>query len=157
MEIISERFLSTVVINVGEEESLSKSQIYLKDQASETIVTGAVLEICIKVGEFFLVFMTDDIPNEDMLRIYLIEQDASVLDSVVLGSPYSTGSFQLLDIVEPNLITFNFIGSTVWKAFVFNQRKLNIPFITDPVGVSRRLSFGCFLKIEGTPNPEPIA
>ena len=154
MEIVSDETLSTKVIDNGDDYALPKSAIYLNNNASESIIEGAVLESCVRINDFYLLFITDDIPNEDTLHIYLLNNNAVVIDSVSIGSMYATGSFELLDTIEPNTVVFSFIGSTKWKIHVFGNKVSHVPFLSDPKGVSRKLCFNTYLKIDGAPIPD---
>ena len=154
MELVSDRILSARLIDKGDDFILPKSRIYIDEQASATIVDGACLEIAVKVDKLYMVFMTDDIPYEDILRIYLFDQKAVVLDTVILGSPYATGVFRFLEFAEPGIVTFTFIGLTKWKLQVFKKKKFHIPFLSDPSGVLRRMRFSGYLRIEGLPVAE---
>ena len=156
MEKISDKILSTKLIDKTDNYILQRSEIYINGKATSSIVVGAVLEASVKINEFYLVFMTDDIPNEDMLHIYLFDQNMHSLDSVTIGSPYATGSFSSLELVEPNAVKFNFIGSTKWTVRVFDKKQLHIPFLSDPKGVSRKMYFNCYLKVYGLPIPESV-
>jgi len=61
-----------------------------------TIVDGAILEAALKWHEYTLLFLTDDIPFEDALRIYLLDEKFNVMDSAQIMWIYATGIFHIL-------------------------------------------------------------
>ena len=154
MEELLEQVLSVKPIEQNNDREVERSWITINGGTAQSALEGTVLEGCIKVNGFYLVFMTDDILNEEMLHIHLLNEELSVVDSVTIGSIYSTGSFKLLALVEPNTIKFSFIGGVEWKVHVFEKKQRHVPFLSDPKGVSRKVCFRCHLKVEGAPLPE---
>ncbi|SDU15735.1 hypothetical protein [Halopseudomonas salegens] len=154
MEIIPDDILATKVVSDGDDYTLTQSQVFLRGVGTETILAGAILELCVGFHDSYVVFMSDDIPSEDMLRIYLLNNNAHVIESVTIGAPYSTGSFRFSELIEPDMVAFNFTGSTMWKLRAFNKSKLHVPFFSDPKGVSRKIRFSTCLEVDGDPAPE---
>lgn len=154
MKIVSNDLLSTKLTSEGDDYGLAQSQVLFRGAATDAILVGSILELCVSVGEVYVVFMSDNIPSEDMLRIYLLDKNAHVIESATIGAPYTTGSFRLLELITPNVITFNFIGETIWVLRILNKTKLHMPFFSDPKGVSRKLCFSTKLELEGNPVPE---
>lgn len=101
-----------------------------------------------------IAFFTDDIPYEDMLRIYMFDANMTLVDSAVLGSRYSTGTFAELNLMPPNSLTFRFFGGTVWRLVLLDNQEFSLPFLSDPGGVSRKFKFFRHFRIEGKPQPE---
>jgi hypothetical protein len=135
-------------------ESTPKSRIYISGKPTESTIPGAHLEACLLWNNSFLVFTTDDIPNEDMLHVILLGPDLDVLDFATIGSAYSTGNFRSLSIKGDNLLGFEFIGGTTWTLELFRERRHRIPLISDPKGVIRKFSFSCRFKLFGNPLPD---
>ena len=154
MEKISDQEFSTKIINQADDHTLQKSQIFIHGKATGSVIVGAILEACVRINEYYLVFMTDDIPSEDMLHIYLFNQELNLLDSVTIGSAYATGSFRSFELFEPSTVKFNFIGATQWIVDVFQKKQFHIPFLSDPKGVSRKICFSSYLRIGGAPISE---
>ncbi|PCI51357.1 MAG: hypothetical protein COB51_01955 [Moraxellaceae bacterium] len=154
MEELSEQMLSIKVIEQNNDSEVERSRVTINGKTTPSALKGAVLETCIQVKGFHLLFMTDDVLYEDMLHLHLINEDLSLIDSVTIGSIYSTGSFKLLGLVEPNTIKFSFIGGVEWSVQAFEKKQRHVPFLSDPKGVSRKACFRCHLKVEGTPLPE---
>jgi hypothetical protein len=134
--------------------SSMQSCIFLGNTQTEKSIDGNYLELCIKTGCKYLVFMTDDIANEDMLHIHLLDESLDVIDSATIGSMYSTGSFRDYNIQDPNTLTFHFIGGTEWKVEILDSKEFLLPFISLPKGVSRKNTFSQYFKIYGNPQSE---
>lgn len=131
-----------------------KSAILINGEATGKFVAGAVLEGSVQWMNFLLLFMTDDIPYEEMLRIVLLDDRLNLVDSALIGSPYSTGSFSSLRLVEPNSVSFRFIGDTNWCIELLPKPTFRIPFISEPPGVWRPLGFSRHFIIQGNPRPQ---
>ena len=117
MQKLSEHEMTTKAISKYSETEVPKSQILIKGEATGKIVTGAILEAAILWKNYYLLFMTDDIPHEEMLSVHLLDKKLNLLDSVTIGAMYSTGSFSSIEIVEPNIVSFRFIGDSNWRMF----------------------------------------
>jgi hypothetical protein len=133
------------------ENKMPVCEIMLQGQATGKTVSGAVLEAAVSWQEFYLLFLSDDIPQEDMLNIHLLDKNLSPLDSAVVGNIYSTGSFSSLQLLQPNRVGFRFIGDTDWLIELLPKQVLRFPFITDPAGVRRRFGFSRYFKVHGNP------
>lgn len=134
--------------------SSEQSGIFLGNTKTGKCIDGSYLELSIKVGCKYLVFMTDDTPNEDMLHIHLLDESLDVIDSATIGSMYSTGSFRDYNIRDSNTLTFYFIGETEWKVEILENKEFLLPFISLPKGVSRKNTFSQYFKIYGNPQSE---
>ncbi|MYN17030.1 hypothetical protein GTP81_09720 [Rugamonas sp. FT107W] len=136
---------------------MATSELLLDANPTGLIVTGAVLEAAVEWRGYRIVFLTDDIPFEDMLRIYMFDANMALVDSAVLGAMYSTGTFSELSLQPPNALTFRFFGGTVWRMVLLAELEFSLPFFSDPRGVSRKLKFFRHFRIEGKPQPESVS
>ena len=112
-------------------------------------MTGAVLEAAIEWHECRIAFFTDDIPYEDMLRIYMFDVAMTLVDAATLGARYSTGTFAELTLQPPNSVSFRFFGGTVWRMVLLDDQEFALPFLSDPGGVRRKFKFFRHFRIEG--------
>lgn len=135
---------------------LAASELLLEGKPTGRIVTGAVLEAALEWQGWRIAFLTDDIPFEDMLRIYMFDANMTLVDAAVLGGMYSTGTFAELSLQPPNALTFRFFGGTVWRMVLLPKWEVAIPFLSDPSGVSRKFKFFRHFRIEGKPQPEGV-
>ena len=133
---------------------LPSSELLIDGNQSGLIVTGAVLEAALQWHGCRIAFFTDDIPYEDMLRIYMFDADMLLVDSAVFGSRYSTGTFAELNLQPPDSLTFRFFGGTVWRMLLLDEPEFALPIFSDPSGVNRKFKFFRRFRIEGKPQPE---
>lgn len=136
---------------------LAASELLLDGKPTGLVVTGAVLEAALEWQGCRIAFFTDDIPFEDMLRIYMFDADMTLVDAAVLGAMYSTGTFAELTLQPPNVLTFRFFGGTVWRMVLLAEQEFALPFLADPSGVRREFKFFRHFRIEGKPQPEGAA
>lgn len=133
---------------------MATSTIVMDGKVTDLEVTGAVLEAAVAWRDQRLLFLTDDILHEDMLRIYLLDAQHRLLDTAVLGAAYSTGAFSDLRLLPPNSLSFSFIGGITWRLLLLSQREFAVPWLSDPRGVSRPWKFHRSFRLEGKPLPD---
>jgi hypothetical protein len=154
VRILSTSELDARLASPYTDTELASSELLLNGKSTGLIVIGAVLEASLEWQGCRIAFFTDDIPFEDMLRIYMFDPDMTLVDSAMLGAMYSTGTFSELILQPPNALTFRFFGGTVWRMVLLAEREFALPFISDPSGVSRKPKFFRHFRIEGNPQPE---
>jgi hypothetical protein len=131
-----------------------RSEVLLNGAPTGKFVPGAVFEAAVATPEWFLLFTTHDVPYEDALTISLLGPTLEPLENVELSHPYSTGSFTLLELLEPSSVKFRFFGDTDWIVEVLPRPQFQIPFLSDPPGVVRRFGWARRLVIHGRPQPD---
>lgn len=146
--------LTTKRVDRSGDDEMPKSEILINGKSTGKLVSGMVLEAAVQWENFFLLFMTDDIPYEEMLRILLLDNQLNLIDSALIGGPYSTGSFSSLHLIEPNTVCFRFIGDTTWCVELLSRPGFRIPFISEPLGVWRSLRFSRHFIVRGNPRPQ---
>ncbi|MBY0238768.1 MAG: hypothetical protein K2X55_05595 [Burkholderiaceae bacterium] len=154
MRLLSTSDFTARLASPYSDTALATSELLLDGKPTGLIVTGAVLEAALEWQGCRIAFFTDDIPFEDMLRIYMFDAGMTLVDAAVLGAMYSTGTFAELSLQPPNALTFRFFGGTAWRMVLLAERELGLPCLSDPSGVRRK--FQCFrhFRIEGKPQPE---
>ena len=150
-QLSQELTANTITAKFGNE--IPTCEIVLNGKATGKLVSGAVLEAAVSWQEFYLLFLSDDIPQEDMLNIHFLDKNFNLLDSAILGNIYSTGSFSSLQLLQPDRVGFRFIGDTDWLIELLPKPALRLPFVTDPAGVRRRFGFARHFKVHGNPQP----
>ena len=138
-------------VNKGEAPA---SEVLVNGVSTGNLVSGALLEAAVQWENRYLLFMTDDVPFEEMLTIHLLDAQMNVLDSASIGSPYASGSFTSLLLNEPNTVRFRFIGDTLWSIELLSHPRFRIPFISEPRGVVRHLGFSRHFIVRGEPHPQ---
>lgn len=146
--------LTTRLMDAGGDEREPTSELLVDGRATGKFVPGAVLEAAVAWANRYLLFMTDDVPYEEMLRVVLLDDRFALIDSALIGGPYSTGSFSSLQLSEPDTVSFRFIGDTLWEIELLSKPGFRLPFVSDPKGVSRPPGFSRHFVVRGRPVPE---
>ena len=133
---------------------MATSELLADGVPTKVVVTGAVLETAVQWRDYRVAFFTDDIPFEEMLRIYMFDANMALIDAAVFGAMYSTGTFAELRLQPPDTLTFRFFGGIIWRLVLLNEREFALPFVSDPRGVSRKFKFFRQFRVEGKPQPE---
>lgn len=154
MKLIHAPEYSIRVVTAPTPELTPQSEIVVADVPSGKVVAGAVLRNALRWGQFVLLFLTDDVPFEDALRIYLLDRNLAVVDSVRMGAMYSTGIFSDLDLSEPDTVRFQFFEGLVWTLRLLPEEEFAIPFVSESAGVSRPFKFFRRIRLTARPLPE---
>lgn len=131
-----------------------QSEIFIHENPTGKFVQGLVLEAAVFWENRYLLLTTDDCPFEEMLGIRLLDAGFNLLDSARIGGIYSTGSFDSLELIEPNRLRFLFIGDTWWDIELLPHRRFRLPWVSEPSGVWRSFSFSRHFIVRGNPQPE---
>lgn len=129
-------------------------EVIVAGTATGRVLQGAVFEAALKWNEYTLLFLTDDVPFEDTLNIYLLDQHLNVEDYARMYFMYSTGIFSDLDLTENDTVRFRFLGEKVWTVRLFAEKKFVIPIVSDPLGVHRPFKFFRRFQLSGLPLPK---
>lgn len=151
--------LDNVTLMLQEEPTptaMGKYEVLIADKGTGITVPVNVVEAAVQVDDRrMLLFLTNDTPYEEMLKIALIDLKGGVKEILTLGGAYLTGSFSNLHI-QPDAVEFSFIGDTTWRVEVPAAPFVKLPFTGDPRGVSRPLALKHYLKISANPAPARI-
>ena len=151
MKLLNNSEFSLKRVSDGTETESPKSQLVIDGKEVDSFVVGAVLEACVKHGNFYLIFTTNDCPYEESLNIYFLNLSYDILDKAVLVWPYKTGLFEILDITQSNLVDFKFFEEKSWQVEIFSHKRTLIPYISEPRGVWRKLKLKHHFKIREKP------
>lgn len=128
-------------------------QVLFDGNATGILVPYCVIEAAIDADEDrFLLFLTDDVPFEEILHIALIHLQQGMLEMISLGGIYTTGSFTRLK-VEDNAVHFHFIGDTTWTVRIAEKPFFRLPFTGDPRGTGRPFALKHHILISANPPP----
>ncbi len=147
MKKLTKQEFSIKLISEATDTEIPKCQIKINGSTTDSIMEGAILEAAIKYQEFYLVFTTNDCPYENTLNIHYLDQDLTILDRATLSWPYGTGSFTLINILQPNRIRFQFFTRDDWEITLYPKAKWLIPYLSEPRGVWRKFKFNHHFKI----------
>jgi len=138
------------IIHDDTEFTPAKSEILFNCTPTGRIIEGKVLEKAVALETGFLLFMTDDIPEEEFLTLLLCDKNFTVLDKATLGATMSTGDLREVEL-NGDEVHFRFIGDTLWRLRPLGQPSLRLPLITDPRGVSRPLGLRQYFTLQADP------
>jgi hypothetical protein len=139
------------VIVPSTSETAPESEIMIDAVPAGKIIGGAVLEAALKWNDYVLLFLTDDVPFEEGLNIYLLDAKLNVLDSAQIGWMYSTGIFSNLDLTASNIVRFRFFAEQVWTLKLLPEKEFALPIISDPLAVSRPFKFFRMFQLHSSP------
>lgn len=147
MELRQLETITVKVLNPDKDKEVPRCEILQNWVPVGKHVAGAVLEAAIQWRELYLLFLTDDCPFEETLNIHLLDEKFNALDSATMFWMYSTGMFESLQLIQPNIVQFCFFGDRTWAVELLRKPAFRLPFITEPCGVWRRWSFSRRFKI----------
>lgn len=150
---IARELITRPVRETGEGEA-PKSEILVNGMPTGKLISGVILELAVQWEGRYLLFMTDDVPFEEMLGIHLLDSRMNTLDSALIGSTYSSGTFSSPELNGPNIVRFHFIGDTTWSIELLPRPEFYLPFISEPPGVKRPLGFSRHFIVRGNPRPQ---
>jgi hypothetical protein len=128
--------VSLTLAREGNDQELAMSYATIDGRTSGEPLEGIVLEACVQHGNQYLLFLTDNIPFEDSLHIHLLDENLNRIDSATLGGAYTTGHFRNPTCEDSGKTTFEFFEDCVWELSVLANRRLRLPFVSGPPGVS---------------------
>ncbi|MEY8710217.1 hypothetical protein [Mangrovibacter phragmitis] len=144
---------SLQVVRESQDTQMGEYNVLFDGNITGINVPYCVLEAAVKVDEdLFLLFLTDDVPFEEMLHIALIHMKQGILEMIDLGGAYTTGSFKHLEI-ENDRVNFHFIGDTTWTVRIAEKPFFRMPFTGDPRGISRPMAMKHYILISADPPP----
>ncbi len=83
---------------------------HLKSE-SQIEIPGKILEAQYRVGENFLIFVTEGNPFEEALYLYYFNKSLEIIDSLELSAMYTEGMLRNLSVINPDVIKFSFFES----------------------------------------------
>lgn len=125
----------------ADENVIPTSEVLLEGQPWARPVTGAVLEAAIAWRDFYLVFLTDDVPFEEGLNIHLFDRHGTLLSTATMGGAYTTGHFRDLQLGADDTLSFNFYGDGPWCLQLLDRPGFRLPLFSEPIGVNRPFGF----------------
>ena len=135
-------------------EQVPSCELMISDTPTGKVLDGAFLEAALAWGVLLLLFITDDVPYEEGLRIVLLDRDFNTLDSALIGAMYSTGVFSDLDLTEADTVRFRFFGGLVYTLTLLPQASFALPFFSDPSAVWHPFKWMRRFRIDANPLPE---
>lgn len=122
------------------EQKLGRSRIIANGRDTGQVVDGVILEAAVQWRNCMLLFLTDDTPFEEFLRIYLFDPRWDLLDRAAIGAMYNGGIFSSLELAPPDAVRFKFYSGTVWELALFDTAAFSLPSFA-PRNVFRPFGF----------------
>ncbi|WP_156368566.1 hypothetical protein [Duganella sp. Leaf61] len=154
MNLTSADHYALRTITPSTSEQVPSSELMISGKPTGKVLDGAVLEAALAWGDLLLLFITDDVPYEEGLRIVLLDRDLNTLDSALIVAMYSTGVFSDLDLTAADTVRFRFFGGLVYTLTLLPQASFAFPFFSDPSAVWRPFKWTRRFRIDANPLPE---
>lgn len=129
------------VIVESSSETVPMCEVVIAGVATKAVLEGAILKAALKWDDYVVLFISNDVPFEDSLNIYLLDRRLNVLDSASMYAAYSTGIFSNLDLSQADIVRFHFLGEGTWTLKLFPKKQFAIPGLYSPLGVHRPFAF----------------
>lgn len=125
--------ISTDIFNFVPIENEDRGTVYINGSQTELSLTGEKLEVCVKVDQYYVAFITyyTKVADESKhLAIYLIDQDYTLLSrKEVFGSATTDifgedvdDHFYGLELREPNIILFDFVYTNQHQLTIYTKK-----------------------------------
>ena len=141
-------------IEPSNSERTPSSELLISDTPTGKVLDGAFLEAALLWGDLALLFITDDVPYEEGLRIVLLDKEFNTLDSALLVAMYSTGVFSDLDLTTEDTVRFRFFRGLVYTLTLLPQASFALPFFSDPGAVWRPFKWTRRFRLDARPLPQ---
>lgn len=154
MKLVHAPDYSIRVITESTSDAEPMCEVIIAGAATGKVLQGAVFEAALRWNEYTLLFLTNDVPFEDTLNIYLLDQHLNIADYARMYFIYSTGIFSDLDLTEADTVRFRFLGEMTWKLKLFPEKRFAIPIFSAPLGVHRPFAFSQRFQLSAHPSPK---
>ncbi|MET0267866.1 MAG: hypothetical protein ABW202_19910 [Duganella sp.] len=135
-------------------EQRSSSELLISDTPTGKLLEGVILEAALLWRGHLLLFITDDVPFEEGLHIYLLDQELNTLDSAYMVAPYSTGVFSNLVLEQENKVCFRFFEGIGYTLSLLPKESFALPFFSDPTSVWRSFKWKRWFRLDAQPAPD---
>lgn len=120
------------------DDETPRCEVMVHGESAGTELRGARLEAAVATDDNrYLLFVTDDVPYEEFLSIYLLGPDHRLRDSATIGAMYATGQLEDVELAPPDGVTFRFGRDAPWRVRLLSHPKLR-PSIGVGAGGLRR-------------------
>ncbi|WP_221793547.1 hypothetical protein [Oceanobacter mangrovi] len=128
-----------VIDTIEEPNETPKVLLENKKLKKQYEVSGKVLEAQYRVGENFLVLVTEGNPFEEALYVYYFSNSLHLMDSLELSAMYSEGMLRNISISDSgNIIFLFFDNNEQWLLKVYSHSRY--AFFNNKYPVKRNMS-----------------
>lgn len=96
-------------------EEAQRSLLLADGRPTPTELVGLELKGQWALPGGFLLLVTDDVPYEEILRIYLLSSSFTLVDRRVLGAIYNPASLRGVEVTGAWTLEFSFWGEERWR------------------------------------------
>ncbi|MCG8549249.1 MAG: hypothetical protein MI799_02475 [Desulfobacterales bacterium] len=113
-----------VIDLVGSPDDIPRILLKHQKLKKQIEVLGKVLEAQYRVGNNFLILVTEGNPFEEALYIYYFNNRLQIIDALELSAMYAGGMLRNIYVAGPNEIKFSFFdNSEQWVLKIFSSPK----------------------------------
>ncbi|SJN56205.1 hypothetical protein VR7878_01651 [Vibrio ruber DSM 16370] len=118
-----------VTKDISTNSEVSKVTLSHRELNQEVELSGKILEAQYKTDAgYYLLFLTEDVPYEEALHIYLLDQSLKIIESLELSAEYTAGILRDIQVIEKNKIRFFFFDNDQsWQLEVLQAPKRRNP------------------------------
>ncbi len=124
-----------------DEPDAPNSEVLVGRRATGRVVRGAILEAAVEWNQHIVLLASDGVDFDDALHIHLLDARIQLLDTAQIGMVSVGTGFSNLVFKEPDTLEFAFASPERWRVTLFRQRRPRIPWIGEPMAVSRPFGF----------------
>lgn len=117
------------------------SELVLAGRPTGTELEGGNFEAGVAVPAGFLVFLTEGVPEEERLSIYLVDAAGRLLDRANIGQWATAAAFSDLEIESADTLRFRFLGDGHWRLRLLPHAGLRLPLVPEAPCVTRPFGF----------------
>ena len=134
--------VSTLLRVRGDDDTEPLSEVVVAGRPTGTVVIGEILEAAVALDDGgHLVFLTENVPFEEGLRIHLLDRDGRLVDQAAVGQAYTPAFFGELEIEAPATLRFRFLGDGHWRLRLLPRPRFRLPLFPEAPCVSRPFGF----------------
>ena len=122
------------------EGKVPQSELLWQGEPIGLKVDGIFIEKQYRTEVWYLLFLTENLPYEEGLHIYLLNSERRLLDALELGGPYASAILKDVKPERETALTFSFFGGDQWRLEVRRvpQAGLNLTLFS-PLKFKHRL------------------
>lgn len=129
-----------VVETIEKNDETPRVLLENKNLKKQIEVSGKVLEAQYRIGENFLVLVTEGNPFEEALYVYYFSNSLHLMDSLELSAMYSEGMFRNVSLSDSGDIKFSFFDNDEqWVLKVYSHPRHTV--FNNKYPVKRNVSF----------------
>ncbi|HLL00686.1 MAG TPA: hypothetical protein VK539_08880 [Myxococcaceae bacterium] len=148
---------SLAPVPLAPEDSDATVELLSGGRATGRFLAGKALERQFQAGNAYLLLVTQDVPHEETLFIYLLDRSWKLLDMYELGAAYVPGLLQHVQVVSDRQLEFSFFGNERWRLTVLDTpvRRWRDVFRSPLIRPWERLLSPRYLELRRLEEPPP--